>query len=54
MSVIGYSTCRIQFTSNDEQTPEHDYSDRSIVELRQYDFNDYSLKALDIENVKAV
>jgi len=45
----GYSSCRVQFTPNDPQGAERNYSDRSIIELRQYDFATYSLRALDIE-----
>ena len=54
MAVAGYSTCRIQFIPNDGKRSERDYSDRSLVELRQYDFIDYSLRALDIQNNKEV
>jgi hypothetical protein len=53
MSVI-YSTCRVKFIPNDRQRSEHDYSDRSTIELRQHDYNDYSLRALDIEHNKQV
>ncbi len=54
MSSLSYSTCRIQFIPTDRQRPERNYSDRSIVQLKQYDFGDYSLQALDIENNKEV
>ena len=54
MSVVEYSTCRIQFIPSDRQRPERNYSDRSTAELRQYDFADYSLRALDIENNREV
>jgi hypothetical protein len=54
MAVASYSQCRIQFIPNDGQRSEKDYSDRSLVELRQYDFSDYSLRALDIPNNKEV
>jgi hypothetical protein len=50
----GFSPCRIQFTPNDEQRAARNYSDRSIIELRQYDFANYSLRALDIENNRDV
>jgi hypothetical protein len=54
MSSISYSTCRIQFIPTDQQRSERNYSDRSTIELRQYEFPDYSLQALDIENNKEV
>jgi hypothetical protein len=54
MSIAAYSTCRIQFIPSDGQRSERDYSDRSLIELRQYDFADYSLRALDIEHNKQV
>ena len=54
MSVAGYSPCRIQFIPNDRQLAERNYSDRSVVELRQRDFADYIIQALDIENKKTV
>ena len=50
MSVQGFSTCRMQFIPNDQKHSERNYSDRSLIELRQYDFGDYSLRALDIEH----
>jgi hypothetical protein len=54
MSVLGYSTCRIQFIPNDKQRGERNYSDRSLLQLKQYDFGDYSLSALDIANKNEV
>jgi len=51
---VAFSKCRIQFIPNDQQRPEHDYSDRSLVELRQYDFANFSLRALDIDHNKEV
>jgi hypothetical protein len=51
---IGFSKCRIQFIPNDQQHDKRDYSDRSVIELRQYDFANYSLRALDIENKREV
>ena len=53
MAVASYSSCRIQFIPNDER-PKRDYSDRSVIELRQYDDLDYSIRALDIQNNKQV
>ena len=50
MSVISYSRCHIEFISNDGRGRTRNYSDRSLIELRQYDFNDYSLRAVDVEN----
>ena len=50
MSVLTYSKCRIQFIPNDRRDHVRDYSDRSLIELRQYDFADYSLRAVDVEN----
>ena len=51
---VGFSRCRIQFTRKGEQRAERDYSDRSVVELRQYDFANFSIRALDIENNREV
>lgn len=51
---VGFSRCRVQFIRNGEQRAERDYSDRSVVELRQYDFANYSIRALDIENNREV
>jgi hypothetical protein len=51
---VAFSTCRIQFIPNDQQRTEREYSDRSLIELRQYDFANYALRALDIENNKEV
>ena len=50
MSVVTYSKCRIQFIPDDRPHHARDYSDRSLIELRQYDFTDYSLRAVDVEN----
>ncbi len=55
MNVVACSTCRIQFTPDDEEeTPEQNYSERSIVELRQNDITDYSIRAIDVENNNVV
>jgi hypothetical protein len=55
MSIIIYSTCRIQFIPNNKAIPERNYSDRSTVEIWQSEnITDYSLRAIDIENNKAV
>ncbi|CAF1168459.1 unnamed protein product [Rotaria sordida] len=52
MSVASYSRCRIRFVPNDQQSSERNYSDRTLIELRQYDFGDYSLRAIDVDNNK--
>jgi hypothetical protein len=54
MSIVSYSACRIQFIPTDRQLSERNYSDRSTIQLRQYEFPDYSLQALDIENNREV
>jgi hypothetical protein len=54
MSIIGYSTCIIQFIRNGTDTPEREYSERSIVELRQLDITAYSIRAIDVENNRTV
>jgi hypothetical protein len=54
MSIVSYSASRIQFIPTDRQRPQRNYSDRSTIQLRQYDFGDYSLQALDIENNREV
>jgi len=51
---IGFSTCRIQFIRNDQPRAERNYSDRSLIELRQHDFANFTLRALDIDNNKVV
>ncbi|CAF4607069.1 unnamed protein product [Rotaria sp. Silwood1] len=53
MSIITFSKCRIQFIPNDRQRPERNYSDRTLIELRQYDFLDFSLRAVDVDNNNA-
>lgn len=50
MNLASYSRCRIQYRPNDRRRPQIDYSDRSLIELRQYDFADYGLRAVDVEN----
>ncbi|CAF1043360.1 unnamed protein product [Adineta ricciae] len=50
MSLACYCTCRIQFIPRGQQNSQNNYSERSIVQLMQHDFADYSIKALDIEN----
>jgi hypothetical protein len=55
MSVIVYSTCHIEFTPMNRELPERNYSDRTIIEIRQYgNNNDFSLRAIDVENNKTV
>ena len=54
MSLVVYTSCRIRFRSNGKSAYEREYSDRTLLELRQYDFNDYSLRALDMENNRTV
>lgn len=51
---VGFSTCRIQFIPNNRTGGERNYSDRSLVELRENDLANYLLRALDIENNKEV
>ncbi len=46
---IGFTKCRIQFISNDRQY-DFDYSERSLVELREHELANITLRALDIEN----
>ncbi|CAF3407096.1 unnamed protein product [Rotaria sp. Silwood1] len=53
-AVVIYSTGRIQFISNDDEVPEHNYSERSLIQLYYHDNNTYSLNAIDIENNKVV
>ncbi|CAF0937093.1 unnamed protein product [Rotaria sordida] len=50
MSLIGYSTGYIQFIPNNDDIPECNYSERSLVQLHYHDNNSYSLNAIDIEN----
>lgn len=51
---VAFCRCRIQFIPHGQQRAQRDYSDRSLVELRQYDFADYAVRALDIENKNQV
>ncbi|CAF3462991.1 unnamed protein product [Rotaria sp. Silwood2] len=50
MSVASYSKCRIQFIPKERESPEVHYSDRTLIELRQYDFDDFSLRTIDVDN----
>ncbi|CAF2175256.1 unnamed protein product [Rotaria magnacalcarata] len=52
MELAAYSKCRIQYRPDNQQLPEINYSDRSIIELRQYDFADYSIRGVDVDNNK--
>ncbi|CAF4952139.1 unnamed protein product, partial [Rotaria socialis] len=53
MSILAFTTGAIQFSSNDRRVPQRTYSDRSLVQLSyDDDNNEYSLKAIDIENNK--
>jgi hypothetical protein len=51
---VEFSTCRIQFIPNDQKRANRNYSERSLIELRQYDYPNYVLRALDIDNKKEV
>jgi hypothetical protein len=51
---IAYSTGRIEFRPTDSRKPIREYSERSMIELRKDYENEYSLRALDVENHKAV
>jgi hypothetical protein len=54
MSLLAYSTCRINYTLNNTENPEREYSDRSVVELRLDDNQNVSLRAVDVEPTKIV
>ena len=54
MSVLGYSSCRIQYAPNNERNPPRNYSDRSLVELRNVKDAEFAIRALDIENNRKV
>ncbi len=54
MSIIMYSTCRMQYTLNNEENPEREYSDRTLIELRESGNQGFALRALDIEHNKTV
>lgn len=54
MSLEAYSKCRIQFRSNDTGRPERDYSDRSLIELRNDGDGQYTLRGVDVANNKTV
>jgi len=47
---MGFSKCRIQFIPNNRQSTGRNYSDRSLIELRELDFPNFKLQALDIDN----
>jgi hypothetical protein len=51
---IAYSTGYVEFIPADKQKTGREYSERSMIELRQDYPNGYYLKALDIENHKTV
>jgi hypothetical protein len=46
--LAGFSRGRIQFIPNNQQRGGHDYSDRSVIELRELDFPNCTLRAIDI------
>ena len=50
MSLAAYCKCRIRFQSDDRSQAEQEYSDRSLIELRQHEFPDHSIRAIDVEN----
>jgi hypothetical protein len=52
--IMGFSRCRIQFIPNNRQSTARNYSDRSLIELRELDFPNFKLQALDIDNKKEV
>lgn len=54
MSVLAYSSCRIEYTPDDEKRPERAYSERSVIELRQGNDERFSLRAVDVENKRTV
>ncbi|CAF1940287.1 unnamed protein product [Rotaria magnacalcarata] len=55
MSILAFTTGAIQFNSHDRRAPQRNYSERSLVQLSYDDDNNqYSLKAIDIENNKEV
>lgn len=54
MSVLGYSSCRIDYIPHEENLPERAYSERSVIELRQVDDGAFTLRAVDVENKRTV
>jgi hypothetical protein len=50
--IIVYSRSRIRFISNDRR--EHEYCDRSVVQLIETDFPNAVLRGLDVENNRQV
>ena len=54
MSVEVYSEGRIQFIPADDRNPDHTYSNRCLIELRQHDIGNYALRAIDLRNKKFV
>jgi len=53
MDLIVYSTCRIDFLPTAEGRLR-EYSDRSLIELRQDGNGQYSLRAIDVGNNRTV
>jgi len=51
---LAYSKCRIQFIPTDKRLSSRDYSDRSMIEVRQDRDGDYLLRGVDIGNNKEV
>jgi hypothetical protein len=54
MTILEYSNCRIQFLPTDAGRSPREYSDRSLIELRQDSDGQYLLRGVDIANNKAV
>jgi hypothetical protein len=46
--VAGFSKGRIRFIPNNQQRGEREYSDRSVIELRELDFPNCTLRGIDI------
>ncbi len=53
-ALIAYSTGRIKFIPNNRQDDEHEYSTSSIIELKEVEFPNGVLCALDVKNNKQV
>ncbi len=56
MDLVNYVTCKVTFQSADKYgtNQEDSYSDRTLVELRQNEYGNHFLRALDMKNNKTV
>ena len=54
MSIVQFSKCSITFRPNNRTGQEKNFSDRSVIELREVDFLHYIIRAVDVANENKV